>query len=345
MAFMYPAAISSHPGVSICEWEWYNLFMKKCIYIICISLIIAMALGLCACGSKEKLLAKPTEPTVTVSRSKLISMMDESSGMWELVQRFFDDVIIYKTKLGTWTYAEVDDKLPKSSYNWDNLRHAGPIANTEWEYYEGSDLKSIKGIDISHYNKVTDWDAVKADGVEFVIIRCGYRGYSQGGLVEDKKFIEYARDAYAAGLKLGCYFVTQAVDTAEAVEEADYVLSLMKEAGVEFEYPVCLDLEDAASLEARTLNLSKDKRTDIIIAFCEEIKAAGRCPMLYSAIRWYMDEMDLTRLTEYDKWFAQYFNRPFFPYEFWIWQYTSSGVVDGIEGDVDLNICFKDYSN
>lgn len=315
--------------------------MKK---IVAILLIFTMILGLGACGKKDEVNAKPESETITISRSTLFSWLDESIGMWEFAQKFVDDIIIYKTKLGTWTYANIDPDLPKNDYNWDNLRHAGPIAETEWEYYEDGELKSIKGIDVSHYNKVTDWKAVKASGVEYAILRCGYRGYSKGALIEDKEFINYAKAASNAGLKLGCYFVTQAINEEEAIEEADFVLDLMKQAGVYFSYPICLDLEDAASLEARTANLSKEERTDIIIAFCERIKEAGKTPMLYAAIRWYMDEMDITRLTEYDKWFAQYFNRPFFPYEFQIWQYTSSGKVDGIDGNVDLSICMKDYA-
>lgn len=303
-----------------------------------------MVLGLCSCGKKAPVSAKPTNKEMTVNEATLFKWLDESVGMWEFAQRFFTDKIIYKTKLGTWTYQNVDTSLPLSDYNWDNLRHAGPIANTEWEYYEGTDLKSIKGIDLSTYNKVTDWEAVKNSGVVFAMLRAGYRGYSKGGLVEDEKFIKNAQGAYDAGINLGVYFVTQAITTEEAVEEADYVLSLMKEVGVPFTWPVALDLEDAASLEARTAMLSKETRTDIIIAFCDRIKEAGYTPMLYAAIRWYMDEMDLAKLTDYDKWFAQYFNRPFFPYEFQMWQYTSSGVVEGIDGNVDLNICFKNYA-
>ena len=315
--------------------------MKKIISII---LIIAMLFGLSSCGKKDSVPAKPEQTELTITESTLFDWLDDSVGMWEFAQRFFTDKIIYKTKLGTWTYATVDTSLPLSNYNWDNLRHAGPIANTEWEYYEDGELKSIKGIDISTYNKVTDWDAVKASGVEFVMIRAGYRGYTKGSLVEDEKFIKNAQAASEAGLKLGVYFVTQAINEDEAIEEAEYVLDLMDKAGVEFTWPVALDLEDAGGLDARTLMLSKNERTNIIIAFCERIKEAGYTPSLYAAIRWYMDEMDITRLTDYDKWFAQYFNRPFFPYEFQMWQYTSSGVVDGIDGNVDLNICFKNYA-
>jgi GH25 family lysozyme M1 (1,4-beta-N-acetylmuramidase) len=106
---------------------------------------------------------------------------------------------------------------------------------------------------------------------------------------------------------------------------------------------VVLDLEDPASLTARTVGLTQEERTDMTVAFCETVREAGYTPMLYCNIRWFMEELDLTRLTEYDKWFAQYFNRPFFPYEYQMWQYTNNGRVDGITGPVDLNLSFVDY--
>ena len=303
-----------------------------------------MLLGLCSCTQEPEPPAKPEEKSIEVSESTLRQWLDSSVGMWEFAQRFLDDTIIYKSKLGTWAFADVDDSLPKSNYNWDNLRHAGPIANTEWEYYEEGQLKSIKGIDVSQYNTITDWDAVKKSGVEFVMLRTGYRGYTKGGLVEDKKFKENAAAAAKAGINLGVYFVTQAINVQEAIEEADWVVGLMKETGLNFTWPVALDLEDAGSLEARTVDLRVEERTEIIIAFCERIKEYGYKPMLYSAIRWYLEEMDLSQLTEYNKWFAQYFNRPFFPYEFQVWQYTSSGKVDGISGNVDLNLCMLNFA-
>ena len=268
---------SSGPGVSFYGGKWYNLGMKKFLSLL---LTIALMLGLVSCGNDKSATAKPSGRNIEVNETELRKWLDESVGMWEFAQRFFDDTIIYKTKLGTWAFEPVNTDLPLSNYNWDNLRHAGPIANTEWEYYEDGDLKSIKGIDLSHYNVVEDWEAVKNSGVKFVMLRTGYRGYSEGGLIEDKKFVEYAKAASKQGLELGTYFVTQAINEDEAREEADYVVSLLKKAGVSFTYPIALDLEDAGSLDARTVDLSKAQRTKIIIAFCERIKEAGYEPMI-----------------------------------------------------------------
>ena len=170
----------------------------------------------------------------------------------------------------------------------------------------------------------------------------GYRGYNEGVFAVDVNFEKNITGAIDAGIPVGIYFVTRAITVDEAVEEADWVIDKIK--GYDTSWPVMLDLESAGALGARDNDLTAEERTDIIIAFCERIKEKGYGDvLLYSNIGYFLDYMQLERLTDYDKWFAQYFNRPFFPYAFSIWQYTSSGRVDGISGNVDLNIAFKDY--
>ncbi len=311
---------------------------------ICILMMIALLIGLAACGGNVVISdAKPGERTITISESTFFKYLQESSGMWEFAQRFFDDTIIYKSqKTGGWGYERVNRDLPLSDYNWDNLRHAGPITRTEWEYYEGSELKSIKGIDVSVYQGDINWEKVAADGVQFAYIRLGYRGYNEGVFAVDVNFEKNITGAIDAGIPVGIYFVTRAITVDEAVEEADWVIDKIKD--YDTSWPVMLDLESAGALGARDNDLTAEERTDIIIAFCERIKEKGYGDvLLYSNIGYFLDYMQLERLTDYDKWFAQYFNRPFFPYAFSIWQYTSSGRVDGISGNVDLNIAFKDY--
>jgi len=314
--------------------------------ILSIVLIMTMVFSFAACGKKNSdISAKPEEKTIEISETEILKNFENSIGMWEFAQTFFDDMFIYKNEFGTWAYKDVDKSLPMNNYDWKNLRHAGVIDGTEWEYYEGTDLKSIKGIDISEYNKIDDWNKVKADGVEFVMVRAGYRGYSTGKFKEDAKFVENVQGAADADINVGVYFVTQAINVAEAIEEADWVIDRIKETYRVITYPIALDLEDTNSDKARTDNLSSAERTEIIRAFCDRLIERGYTPMLYSNVRWYLDEMDLADLTEYSKWFAQYFNKPFFPYEFQIWQYTSSGKVDGISGNVDLNLCMYDFAN
>ena len=142
---------------------------------------------------------------------------------------------------------------------------------------------------------------------------------------------------------MGVYFVTQAISVEEAVEEAQFVMENIRPYNVT--WPIVLDIEDAASATARTAELSQQARTDHAIAFCETVKESGYTPMLYCNIRWFIEKLDITRITDYDKWFAQYFRKPFFPYAFQMWQYSSTGRIDGIEGNVDYNISFVDYGN
>ncbi|NCB41935.1 MAG: hypothetical protein EOM59_04880 [Clostridia bacterium] len=315
-----------------------------------IFLLILFALAMTACSAEDSQNSTNAKPEInddggieiTVTEEELQRYATESTTVWEFVQRFFKDKIVYKNRDGKFIYEPVDFSLPLSDYNWDNLV-ALEKAHKELEYVQDGQTISIKGIDISRYQQDIDWARVAKDGVKYAIIRLGYRGYDKGGLVKDDAFDTNVKGALKNEIPVGVYFVTQAISVEEAIEEAEYVLENMRPYNIT--WPVVLDIEDAASATARTVNLTQEQRTDFAIAFCETIKEAGYTPMLYCNIRWFIEELDLARLTEYDKWFAQYFTRPFFPYAFEMWQYTSSGRVDGISGNVDLNICFKDYGN
>ena len=283
-----------------------------------------------------------TEKERVISVDQVIEYANNSKYLMEFAQRFFSDYIIYTDSSGRFTYAPVDKSMPLSDYNWDNLVPV-PGSSNELTYIENNAEVSIKGIDVSRYQGAIDWEKVAADGVKFAFIRLGYRGYSTAKLVIDEQFENNIKGAVKAGVNVGVYFVTQAVSVEEAIEEANFVLEAI--APYKVTYPIVLDIEDAASDSARTNLLTAEERTDYTIAFCEEVKKKGYTPMLYCNIRWFMEKLELSRLTGYDKWFAQYFSRPFFPYEFQVWQYSSKGRVDGIKGDVDLNLCFVDYAN
>jgi len=283
----------------------------------------------------------PPEETITVPVSTLKKNLSESSSMWEFAQRLMDDVIIYKNIVGEFCYEPINKELPLSNYDFDKLVNVKPLKK-EFEYQEDGKTISLKGIDVSRYQgENIDWKKVAEDGVVFTFIRLGYRGYKNGTLVLDEQFNYNIENAIQNGIAVGIYFVTQAVNMEEVQEEVNFVLENIKDYKVT--WPIVLDLEDAASNESRTRTLGATARTDFVIEFCNQIKEKGYTPMLYSNIRWFIEELELERLTAYDKWFAQYFNRPFFPYEFQIWQYTNTGSVKGIKGNVDLNISFVNY--
>ena len=195
------------------------------------------------------------------------------------------------------------------------------------------------GIDVSKWNGGIDWKAVKNSGVSYVIIRCGYRGSTTGALIEDPKFRSNIQGAQNAGLKVGVYFFTQAVNEVEAVEEASMVLSLIK--GYNISYPVFLDVEAS---NGRGDAISADTRTAVCRAFCQTIQNSGYKAGIYANKTWFTSYMNTPSLTGYKIWLAQYAAAPSYTRtKYDMWQYSSKGKVSGISGNVDMNISYLGY--
>ncbi|MCD8187587.1 MAG: glycoside hydrolase family 25 protein [Ruminococcus sp.] len=209
-------------------------------------------------------------------------------------------------------------------------------------YKEDGEVTSIPGIDISTHQGTIDWEQVKAAGIEFAMIRVGYRTYGGGEIKFDDSFAENLAGAEAAGIKTGVYFFSQAVSVDEAIEEADAIIDAI--APYNITYPVAYDWEIIYDDEARTDDVAVDMLTDSCIAFCERVKSAGYTPMIYQNKRTTLFKLDLPRLQDYDFWLAEYGDEPTYYYDYEMWQYSCTGTIPGISGDVDLNICFKDYS-
>lgn len=204
--------------------------------------------------------------------------------------------------------------------------------------YEANGRRARPGIDVSIHQKDVDWQAVAADGVEFAILRLGLRGYTEGGLFPDEAFARNLRGALDAGLEVGVYFFSQAVTPQEAEEEAEYVLEVLD--GQKLAFPVAYDWESIPGAEARTDGLDGETMTRCAAAFCERIEAAGYRPAVYfNQTQGYL-RYDLRELTDYELWLAEYDSVPDFYYHFDLWQYSHTGRVDGIQGDVDLDLAF-----
>ena len=209
-------------------------------------------------------------------------------------------------------------------------------------YYEDSELLSYAGIDVSGYNGEIDWNKVKESGIDFVMFRIGGRGYgSEGVLYDEPRLLGNIRAAKKAGLDVGGYFFSQAITPQEAAEEAEYAVSLLK--GEKLEYPLAFDWEIIDSDVARTDGISPQTLTDCARAFCDTVKEEGYIPCLYTGTSLAYYKYDLAQLSDIDIWYAQYDDLPDMYYNFTIWQYSCTGKVEGIEGEVDLNICFKNY--
>ena len=191
------------------------------------------------------------------------------------------------------------------------------------------------GIDVSKWNGNINWTAVKNSGVSYVIIRCGYRGSSTGALIQDSKFTANIKGAQAAGIKVGVYFFTQAVNEVEAVEEASMVLNLIK--GYNISMPIYIDTEGSGG---RADGIDKATRTAVCKAFCATIQNSGRTAGVYAAKNWFETKLNASALSGYKIWLAQYATKPTYSGRYDMWQYTSKGSIGGISGNVDLNITY-----
>ena len=270
--------------------------------------LAALAL-LCACGKTE-------EPAVTANPYE--GMIEVDSGY------------------GTRMWVELYEDVPVSTLKAEDFRQEnGRVV------YTGSELETLEGIDVSEHQGVIDWEAVAADGVDFAIIRAGYRGYSEGGLFEDKYFRMNMTGAVENGIRIGVYFFSQAVTAAEAEEEAAYLLELLGSYAPEVvELPVFYDWESIGVEDARTDGMDGEAVTACAAAFCGKIQEAGYTPAVYAYRYLAYFYYDLSQLKDYQLWIGAVGGAPDFYYAHDIWQYSTEGRVAGIEGDVDMNLLF-----
>lgn len=253
------------------------------------------------------------------------------------------DVFYRKKESGSYRYTGWQT-LDGKRYYFD--KNGNPVTGTQviqgMQYTFNSDgslvTGSVMGIDVSKHNGNIDWNAVKNSGVDFVIIRCGYRGSATGVLVEDPKFKSNIQGATAAGLKVGIYFFSQAVNEVEAVEEASMTVSLIR--NYKITYPVFLDVEAA---NGRADGLNSAARTQVIKAYCETIRNSGYTAGVYANKTWLSSKMNVSSLGSYRIWLAQYASAPTYSGRYEMWQYSSTGRISGISGNVDLNISYLSY--
>lgn len=199
-----------------------------------------------------------------------------------------------------------------------------------------AEYDKILGIDVSKWNQTINWSKVKASGVEFAFVRVGFRGYETGGLGSDEYAASNMKNAASAGVKVGAYIFSQAITTKEAVEEADYILEKVK--GYNITMPLVFDFEYYSGGRLEKANLSRRKQTDICLAFCERIAAAGYTPLVYANKSMLSTDLYAEEISaKYPIWLAHYTNKTDYTGEYSYWQYSSTGSVSGITGNVDMN--------
>ncbi len=241
---------------------------------------------------------------------------------------------------GTDEWVLISPYLPKSNLDFTKMEEKAGLKR----YMENGKKISYIGADISKQTGNVNFASLKAAGVDYVMIRLGGRGYSTGQITLDENFKQNIEGAIAEGLDIGVYFYSQAISQDEANEEANFVVQNLEPYRAHIKYPVAFDMEFVANDESRIDGLSREDRTKIATSFLEGVKVAGYVPMVYGDKEWLIKEIDLAKLQDYDVWLAQEADMPDYPYRYAMWQYSTTGVLNGIKGDANLNICFIGYS-
>lgn len=241
-------------------------------------------------------------------------------------------VFIFSTIVNEPNYSLID--LSKTSIDYYNMD------NDIYSYDMDGYVTSI-GVDLSEHNINVDFKLLKEQGIEYAFLRVAWRGYVTPTLHEDKKFKEFYKGAKDVGIKVGVYFFSQAINQEEAIEEAYYMLDIIKD--LEIDTYVVYDYETIEDRQARTNDLTRDERTNNAIAFLETVKNAGYEPMLYTNYDWIKHHYKIKILQDYPIWYAQYSKHPQYKGKYYIWQYCSGAMLDGITSPdgVDLNIMIK----
>lgn len=248
-----------------------------------------------------------------------------------------DEYIAVTDEKGNKKYYEILKEVPKNDYDLENslINENGLLS------YKDNKREAIKGVDLSKYNGDVDFAKLKEGGIKFAMLRLGSRGYGTGKITLDEKFVEYAQNAQVAGIQIGAYFYSQAVNETEAVEEANYIVGAVSGFGIK--YPIAIDIEKVEGDEARTDKLTSEERTAVVKMFCDAVKGYGYKPVIYATSDMLVAGLDLKELSDYDVWLADYDIPTDYPYRYSMWQYNKKGRIDGITGDIDLDLSFIDY--
>ena len=348
------------------EFLFYGVTVASCM-VAMIVVIVAALLVYDRIKEKaaEETLQQVAQLETTYDQAQVDAMMSEAvgnaklqgqvSGYSELLEKIRQGLSTGETILGTlrplypeqilvasggvYHFVPIRQELKMHGRKQENLR---VLENGELQYLENNQVISRKGIDVSKYQGEIEWKKVAEAGVEYAFIRVGIRGYgAEGNIALDDMFAKNVQGAKQAGIKVGVYFFTQALTVEEAKEEAAIVLEQI--APYEIDYPVVCDVEKVSAQGARMNALTAAQRTDVVIAFLEEIRAAGYTPMVYANLEMFAVMLEIQRLEAYEKWYANFGTEMYFPYDYAVWQYSETGTVPGIEGDVDLNISFKEW--
>lgn len=242
----------------------------------------------------------------------------------------------YIDAMEEWHETTLNPDAPRNNY----IKECFALQDGKMAYIGDGRYKSRLGCDISRHDGKVDWQAMREWGIEFVMLRIGYRTYQGGVVTADEKFTENYAGARAQGLDVGVYFFSQAITKEEALEEADSVIKWLE--GKELQLPVVFDPESISWDEARTDGIEGSVFNMTTRTFCERVEAAGYSPMVYSNMIWEADMFDMADISQWPVWYADYEEKPQTPYSFVMWQYTAFGEVPGCTAQkTDLDVLLE----
>ena len=241
---------------------------------------------------------------------------------------------------GSEEWVLISPYLTKNTFDFTKMEDKAGLKR----YMENGRKTSYVGVDISKHTGKVYFPSLKAAGVDYVMIRLGSRGYSTGQITLDENFKENIEGAIEAQLDVGVYFYSQAISQDEAVQEANFVVQNLEPYRGKVKYPIAFNMGFVSNDKSRIEGLSREDKTAVTVSSLDAVRAAGYVPMVYGDKEWLIKEVDLTKLQDYDVWLSQEEEIPDYPYRYAMWQYNTDGVLNGIDGGADLNICFVNYS-
>ena len=293
---------------------------------------------------------KPADPADSADRAESAGTAPASSGDTSAAAAGTDSetaggrLLKYIDAWEEWHTMTVDPDVRETAYNASQFISAEE--NPQWMIYTGKgseEYECLQGIDVSEHQGTIDWQAVAEAGYQFAFIRVGFRGYGEAGtLVEDSMAVENLQQAQAAGLHVGTYFFSQALNEEEAAEEAALSVSVIEKSGVEPDLPLMYDPEIIKDDDGRANDITREQVALNTAAFRETVEASSTCRVdIYSNLPWEHNYFDTDTMNRYEIWYADYEPLPQTPYHFTWWQYTNEGTVPGIEGVVDLDLWLR----
>ena len=278
-------------------------------------------------------------PLDAMTLETIRSYAEQGKSFLTTLKAIFSDQFVLADE-GRFYFKDIDPALRPYSFDDSKIQLGEDGIIT----YDDESVDVSYGIDVSQHNDAIDWEAMKEaeNKPDFIYVRAGIRGYGSGKLVADTQVSANLIGARDVGAEVGVYFVTQAINEEEAREEAHFVIDTLSDNSVDL--PIALDVEKVENFETepRTKNLTAEEYTRNVLAFADEMKQLGHDTIIYGNGKTFMLMLDMTMLEDMDKWCADYVATddyiPYFPYDFSIWQFTSSGQIAGVNGDVDLNI-------